>query len=260
IPFEKQIGTLDKNWRDTSKDTDPASRISINKERYLQKLNQRRSEANLPPLTYSKKLEKSATLRGINILQFDDKSFEATKSGYTQKKALEEVSYRNIVWGEIGIYGHYDEDELLENQFAFYDSKTFLLNKDFQDIGLSEVTQDINNCPTQVVVIHLGGYVPPNYSQEEIQAWRDIVRNLEEISPSWKELEKSGQFYQENKNQIDRINELIALRLQISKNILLSLEKNLWLTEEQKDWIRKDREFFEELNALTKSINSRNSN
>lgn len=256
IPFEKQIGTLDKNWRDTSKDTDPSSRISINKELYLQKLNQKRTQANVPPLTYSKKLENSATLRGINILKFDDKSFEATKSGYTQKKALEEVSYKNVLWGEIAIYGHYDEEELLENQFAFHDSKTFLLNKDFQDIGISEVNQDINNCPTQIIVIHLGGYVPPNYSKDEIEVWRNIVNNLENVSPSWKELEKSGQFYLENKTKIDRINELIALRLQIARNILLSLEKNEWLTDEQKEWIRKDKDFFEELNNLIKEMNS----
>ncbi|MBP8590949.1 signal peptidase I, partial [Candidatus Shapirobacteria bacterium] len=88
LPLKDQRGKLDQNWRDTSQDFDEASKIKLDKDKYLELLNQKRQEAGAKPLKYQEKLALSAQKRGEIILEFNDFSFEATQSGYTMEKAM----------------------------------------------------------------------------------------------------------------------------------------------------------------------------
>ena len=63
-----------------------------------------------------------------------------------------------------------------ENQFEFPNTKKFLLESDYQEIGIAEVEGMINGCPAQVIVQHFAGYKPPNYSQLVISSWKQIGR------------------------------------------------------------------------------------
>ncbi len=256
LPFEKQKGVLDKNWRDTSNDLNDSAKIQLNKEDYLKSLNQKRLEAKLQPLKSNSKLDNSAQLRAQNILKFNDFSFEATRSGFTTKKAMDESGYTNIIWGEAPTNGYYDAQELLDNYFEFAGSKKFMLNKDYQDIGIGEAEGLINGCPAKVIVQHFGGYIPPNYKKDEIQGWQDILNNLKQIQPGWQSLKNYAQFYDKNKNDIDRLNDLIAQRISNVSKIVNDMQANHWLSKEEVAYTYKDDDLYNEQQSIAQKLNS----
>ncbi|MBP8961232.1 signal peptidase I [Patescibacteria group bacterium] len=257
FPLKNQKGVLDKTWRDTAKDFDETSKIKLDKEKYLQLLNERRKEAGAKELKYQPKLETSASRRAEVILKFDDFSFEATQSGYTMEQAMREANYSNIVWGEAPIQGYYEAEELIDNQFQFPESKKFLTDKTYQEIGIAEVEGEINGCPTQVIVQHLAGYVPPNYEQTDIDGWKNNLSRLKEIQPGWAELKKSKEFYKKNKQDVDRINEIISTRIANISIIVAKMEANQWLSTTEQKMIDQDKPLFDEQEAIATRLNSR---
>ena len=256
IPLKSQIGVLDHGWRDTTKDLDEASRIQIVKDEYLRLLNDKRREAGVKPVTYQTKLEVSAQKRGAVILKYDDFSFEATRSGYTMATAMQEAGYSNIVWGEAPALGYYEAEELLENQFQFPESKAFLLDKTFQEIGIAEVQGSMNGCPSQVIVQHFAGYVPPVYTKEVIDSWKLSLTRLQEIQPGWNKLRDVFSVYDAHKEEVNRMNEIIAIRINNIAGIVAKMEANQWLTPEQNRYIDLDTRLYEEQDALATKLNS----
>lgn len=257
LPFKDQKGDLVKHFRDTSKDFDEVSKIRLDKERYLELLNEKRKEFGVKPLKYQAKLELSAKKRGEIIFKFNDFSFEATRSGYTMEKAMSDVGYYNITWGEAPTEGYFEAEELIENQFSFPKTKDFLLDRDFQEIGIAEVEGKIDDCPTQVIIQHFAGYVPPNYKKEDIEAWKSVLSRLKEIQPGWAKLKEYKEFYENNKQDIDRINEIIAIRITNISIIVLRMEANQWLTITEQNMVNQDKSLYEEQEAIATRLNSR---
>jgi len=208
-------------------------------------------------LRYQPKLEESAKLRGQVVLEFDDLSFEATRSGYTMEKAMRGAEYSNIIWGEVPTLGYYEAEELLENQLAFPDSKKFLLNWKYQEIGIAEVEGEVNRCPAQVIVIHVAGYIPPNYKTEDVKSWKTNLSKLREIQPSWANLKDNPNFYQKNKADIDRINEIIVIRVANISTIVAKMEANQWLTAAEQKMIEQDKLLYDEQETIATRLNSR---
>ena len=258
IPLSKQAGKLDKNWHDTSNDLDETAKIKLDKEKYLELLNEKRKEAGVKLLKYQPKLEKSAGKRGEVILKFDDFSFEATRSGYTMVKAMNEAGYSNITWGEAPNLGYFEADELIENQFEFPDSKKFLLNKDYQEIGIAEVEGMLNGCPAQILVQHFAGYVPPNYNVSDIESWEQSLVRLREILPNWENIRKSPHLYQDHPDKSERIIQLIQTRISRIAAITTRMRANQWLTNEEKSYIDQDAGLFNEQDELAKFLNGAN--
>ena len=258
IPLSKQAGKLDKNWHDTSNDLDETAKIKLDKEKYLELLNEKRKEAGVKLLKYQPKLEKSAGKRGEVILKFDDFSFEATRSGYTMVKAMNEAGYSNITWGEAPDLGYFEADELIENQFEFPDSKKFLLNKDYQEIGIAEVEGMLNGCPAQILVQHFAGYVPPNYNVSDIESWEQSLVRLREILPNWENIRKSPHLYQDHPDKSERIIQLIQTRISRIAAITTRMRANQWLTNEEKSYIDQDAGLFNEQDELAKFLNGAN--
>lgn len=256
LPFHTQTGVTDKNWRDTSRDFDESSKIRLEKTKYLELLNLAREKAGAKPLKYQTKLEKSAFNRGEVILKFDDLSYEATRSGYTQLRAFNDVGYYNITYGEIPTLGYYEADEITEYQFEFPKTKEFLLNKDFQEIGIAEVEGTINGCPAQVIVQHFAGYVPPNYSTQDIESWKSNLGSLRGIQSGWAEVKSWGSFYERNKKDVNRINEIIAIRIANISTIVEKMEKNQWLSQKELDYTYQDKSLYEEQEAIATRLNS----
>ncbi|MFH1535510.1 MAG: signal peptidase I [Patescibacteria group bacterium] len=256
IPFNNQKGVLDKNWRNTDKDFDEISKIKLDKNKYLELLNKKRVESGAKPLTYQSKLEASANARGKAILKYDDFSFEATRSGYTMEQSMADAGYSNITYGEAPTSGYYEAEELIENQFEFPETKKFLLYKDYQEIGIAEVEGELNGCPAQVIVQHFAGYIPPNYKQADIDSWKDVLSNLREIQPGWAKLKDYPNFYNNNKKDIDRINEIISTRTNIAQTVISRMEANQWLTQSEKQLIQQDIELSKEANSLSTKLNS----
>lgn len=256
LPYAQQKGVWDKNYRDTSKDLDQSSKIHLDKQKYLEFLNSIRRESGLPELKYQSKLETTANLRGVQILKYDDFSFEATRSGYTMDKAFSEASYWNPVKGESTIQGYYSSDELIEGVTQLSKSRGIFTDKDIQEIGIAEVQGQINGCPTQVIVQHFAGYVPPNYSQSQIDSYIQGLASLIEISNSWNSLKtENSDFYNANKADIDRINEIINSRINKLKSITRKISSNEWLSPADNVYLKEDEKLAEEQNALAEKIN-----
>lgn len=254
LSFKSQTGILDKTWRDTSKDLDEASKIKLDKIKYLELLNVRRKEAGVKPLTYEPKLEQSALKRGEVIIKFDDFSYNATRSGYTMEKAMRDVGYSNIIWNEAFLQGYYEADEAIEYYFEFPEWKKFLLEKDFQEIGISEVEGVLNGCPAQIIVQHFAGYVPPNYTKETIDSWGRIINNIEEILPSW---EKMKNWQNVNRNDLDKLLGLLYRRKNNAEAIYYRIKANQWLTSDEEVMVNEDKNLYDQIEALAKKLNEK---
>lgn len=257
LTLKNQKGVWDKNWRDTSKDFEETSKIRIDKEKYLALLNEKRKEDSVNAIKYQSKLEDSAEKRANVILEYNDLSWEATRSGYTMQKAMFDSNYSNITYGEAPAQGYFEADELIENQFQFPKSKEFLLNKDYQEMGISEVEGEINGCPTQIIIQHYAGYIPPNYSEEVISSWEKTSARLREIQPSWSKFKENKYYYDKYKSDIDRINDIISLRISNIDAVVSKMRANQWFSAEQDKYTRTtDKNLYDEQEALATELNN----
>lgn len=252
LPLKSQKGILDKYWRNTSKDFKESSKIKIDKLKYLDLLNKKRSEAKVKLLRYEPKLENSAFRRGEVILKFNDFSFEASRSGYMMNQAMADSNYSNIVYGEAPIQGYYDAEELIDIQFEFSETKKFLLNNEYEDLGIAEVEGIMNGCPTQVLVQHFAGYVPPNYSQSDIESWRVALNNLNSIIPSW---ERVVGWEQLNQDELKHLLDLLYRERSIASSLLYKMESNLWLSNEEENSISEFTKINDESSILSEKLN-----
>jgi signal peptidase I len=258
LPYKNQQGIWDKNFRDTSNDDNPSSKIHLNKDKYLEFLNSIRQASGLSELKYQKKLEASANLRGIQMLKFNDFSFEASRSGYTIDKAFSDSGYWNPVKGESAIRGYYSSDELIEGITEFRKSKGVFTDKDIQEIGIAEVEGQINGCPTQVIVQHFAGFIPPNYPQTQIDSFKNGLANLKKVQSSWGSLKTdsgNSDFYQKNKAEIDRINQIIDQRITSLDAIVNKVTSNQWLSPNENNYLKEDEKLSAEQNSLAEKIN-----
>lgn len=255
LPLVKQKGLWDKHFRDTSKDKEEESKLRLDKQKYLEFLNSLRQKSALKPLRYQQGLELSASLRGKNILKFNDFSFEASKSGFTIDKAFAQSGYWNPVRGESIIQGYYSSDELVEGFSEFKKSAGVITDKDIDEIGIAEVEGEINGCPTQVIVQHFAGYIPPNYPKEQIDSFKKGLASLQEIGPSWKSLKGETQFYDSHKKDIDRLIEIIDSRISNLQPIVEKITLNKWLTAAENEYLKRDEALASEQNDLAEKIN-----
>lgn len=255
IPYEKQSARFAANWRDSSHDLDKIHESLFDVNEYLRLLNEERSKNNLKPLTYSSKLEQTAKLRSEVMLRYDDFDFDAPKSGYTMEDAMRDVGYANTVYGEFPMTGYYDAQELFDAFLEHQNATKFLLNEDYEEIGVSTSVGELNGCPVQVVVQHLAGYVPPNYGDGEIQSWQDGLNKLKEVQPSWERVKTFDDFYNQNKTDIDRINEIITTRIIRIEQIVKRMKANEWFTAEEKQWIEQDSDLAKEQNDIAQRLN-----
>ena len=173
-------------------------------------------------------------------------------------KAMNDSGYSNIVWGESFDLGHYEAEELIENQFEFPDSKKFLLEKNYQEFGIAEVEGMLNGCPTQILVQHFAGYIPPNYDQADIESWEKSLNRLREILPSWENIRKSPHLYQDHPDKSERIIQVIQTRISRISAIVTRMRANQWLTNEEKRFTEDDQGLYNEQEELAKQLNSYN--
>lgn len=77
--------------------------------------------------------------------------------------------------------GYYTAEELIEDYLErdSTDAKNVWFDNKFDNIGIGEVQGNLNGCPTQLIVVHAAGYVPPNYKKEDIESWKISLFRLE---------------------------------------------------------------------------------
>ena len=236
-------------WRDASKDGKLENISLFSKDEYVTRINALRKEKNMKPLKYDTKLELSAKIRAEVMLQSGDLSFEATASGVTMADAMKRAGYYNTVWGEAPLLGSYTAQELYENVTQFPDWIHTLTDERYQDIGVSTVVGNMNGCPTQIVVQHMAGYVPPNYSDEQVKSWVDGVATLKETKADWQEVTTWGEQYEQKKDAYDTVLRILDEKLRITERIADRMTKREWLTEEDKQLIERNTVLSDELDA-----------
>lgn len=256
LPLSKQKGDLVKNWRDTSNDLDNSKKPIIDKIRFVELLNQKRIENGARPVKYEPKLDESARIRGESIL----------KSGMSKEVtfeiilgAMNKAGYWNTYVWEWPIVGYYEADELIEDYIErdSTDAKKVWFDKELDDIGIAEVQGEMNGCPTQIIVIHSAGYIPPNYKQSDIDSWKPSLDGLKNIQSGWASLKDNALFYNQNKADVDRINEIISIRISRINSIILTMTANKWFNTEQNKWIKDDQNLYNEQQSLADKLNSR---
>ncbi|OGG08289.1 signal peptidase I [Candidatus Gottesmanbacteria bacterium RIFCSPHIGHO2_02_FULL_40_24] len=239
-------------WRDSKDDQLAAHKTTTDAQDFVFQLNEVRLAKNLKKLNLDNLLNKSSRIRGDIILETDDFSSEASRSGLTLEKSIRQSGYRNIIFAEVFTRGYYEAGELLENFFEFPDTEKLLLSNEYQDIGLSAVIKDVNGCPTQVVVIHLGGYKAPNYQSEDVKSWQTLIANLTDILPGWESL--SG-VEGVNQEKLNRLLTVLRTRLENARRIYKRIFDNQWLTDGEKNLIEQDKALHSEAEKLITELN-----
>lgn len=253
LPWEGQQ-EYKKNWRDTSADTMNASSPTLDPTQFVKLVNDKRVEKQLKPYIYNSLLSLSSKRRGSVMITTNDFSTEATKSGITLSKSLKEVGYHNIVFAESFARGFYEAEELLENFLAFPQTQDLLYSQQYEDVGLSAVIGNVDGCPVQVVVMHLGGYVPPNYTHEELDGWVKVVENINSVLPSWQSLASAEKIDQGLLSQL--INVLTTRRDNAGK-IILRIQANQWLTDDEQQMARDDKKLVDEAQSIISKLSKR---
>lgn len=257
LPLEKQKGKLDKNWHDATNDLTDTAKPTIDRNQFVEFLNEKRKENGAAPVRYEPKLDVSAKIRGEYLLKSDTIQQKATYDVISN--AMSKAGYWNSYVWEWSMEGYYTADELIEDYLErdSTDVKNIWFDKKFDDIGVGEVRGNLNGCPTQLIVIHAAGYIPPNYKKEDIESWKTSLSKLKEIQPGWAGLKNNSNFYQNNKNDVDRINEIISIRISNISTIVAKMEANQWLSTAEQKMINQDKPLYDEQEALAKKLNSR---
>ncbi|KKU45992.1 MAG: Signal peptidase I [Microgenomates group bacterium GW2011_GWA2_46_7] len=211
-------------WRDTSGDTRLLGQPTLETNQFLVLLNQARKNRGLTPLSLKPKLIQSSALR-------------ANDNNLTLRQAMQKAGYSNIVLGEFIAHGAYTATELLENLLYQPGTAKQVLNPDYTDLGLSAVQLNIAGCPRQVIVGHLGGYLPASYDSQTIASWQGLRDNLREVLPSW---EAATSYPRVNQEQLAKLLVILQRRLDLANEITTTIQRREWFTKDQEARIKAD--------------------
>lgn len=235
LPLSKQQ-IYTSLWRDTTRDQSLSGTATLQPDEFYAKISR---------LKKNSKLEKSALIRGKALLANPDTKTDLSAS-------LKSAGYTNIATGEFVIYGHFTASELWENLQANYETKTQLANPDYSEIGLVAVNGEIAGCPTQVIVGHLGGYVPATYSSEVVRSWENAKSNIDSIIPSWEQaIGQTGV----NQEKLQQLLSLLRTRQTLINEVLTVMQKREWLSSELQARIDADDNISNQAEALARQLN-----
>ena len=252
LPWDKQ-GEYRVLWRGTRDDASLANTTTLDGKEFVRLLNIKRKEKDLKPLNFKEQLSISGKIRAKAMIDANDFSTEATRSGVTMMQAIKTSGYRNIIFAEVFTKGFYETEELLDNFLEFPDTKKILFSSEYQDIGLSPVVGEVDGCPVEAVVAHLGGYVPPNYKKEDIDSWQKLVDNLNSVIPTWESLRKADSIDQ---NKVEKLLGLLDQRRNNARKIVTRMRSNQWLTDEEESLAQNDESLARNANDIIASLNN----
>lgn len=240
-----------KNWRNTSADSALAHTATLDPVRFISLLNQKRAQKNQKALVYKSLLSSSAKFRGEEMIASKDIARESTAGGQSLRRAIERSGYRNIVYAELFTRGFYEADELLENLLTFGDSSTLLYTNEYQDFGVSAVLGEVDGCPVQLVVVHFGGYQPPVYTDQEKEGWSRLLKNMDDVLPSWELLQGNEAIDQQ---KLTRLLEILHRRRQTALAVVARMQSVQWLSEAEKRMVEEDKALSEEAQRIVEEL------
>ncbi len=246
LPFAEQ-GLYRPLWRDTTQDEKLMGEPTLNAEEFVRLVNVERGERKLSKLTPKAALVTSSSKRGERLLADPDTS-------YSMQQAISQAGYSNIVLGEFVTHGHFSAQELLENLLFNQGSTKQILNRDFSDLGVSAVRKEINGCPTQIIVGHLGGYIPATYDAATLKSWQSLRDNLRSILPSW---EQAVGYNTLDQDKLAQLLTILRRRLALAEEIVTTMEKRNWLTDSQEERIKNDEGDARQAESLANDLNNK---
>lgn len=217
-------------WRDTSKDSELLGQPSLSADEFLSLVNGERKLKGVARLTLKQSLIKSATARGEHLLK-------DPKTSYDMKQAVASSGYTNILLGEFVSHGHFTAKELLENLLFNSGTAKQIINKDYTDLGIAAVDREVNGCPTQIIVGHLGGYIEASYDQSTVDSWHALLNNLSSTIPSWEAAVGNNNI---NQDKLSTLLTILHRRQSLAMEIVAVMDKKAWLTDDQLQRIKND--------------------
>ncbi|MBI4091205.1 signal peptidase I [candidate division WWE3 bacterium] len=252
LPFGNQ-NELKGRWRQIANDEFEDNKVTLDITAFLNSVNKLRGEFGQKPLSLNQNLIRSSSSRASFILK--NNNFES-KNGSGANYFGEEMTkagYDNALTGEFVIRGYYDHEELLSLRIESKEFSSMLLEKRYQDIGVSVENKNVNNCPTQVIVLHFGGYIPATYDQATIKNWQDAVDKSVTSARNWKEA-RDIDYYDQQK--LEDMLKKYETTTEISKYIYNKIENRLWLTESDKALIDQYDKLIDGINKIAKELNA----
>lgn len=249
LPLSNQVGYLDTNWRNTVEDFDVSQQITLDKQRFLSLINQKRTEKQLRRYTYQLKLEQSAAKRGEFIVKNIDVS--GKPSDYDMGDAIRDVGYWNPVLNEGNVTGHFEAEELMEFLLESPAWVEFFEDTQLQELGVAEV-QQATGCSSNVIVIHSGGYIPATYEQNVVDSWRNSASRLTEVIESW---EKVRGFEGVNQQDLQQLIGLLQKEKDIATGFVAKMEARQWWNSSDDARLSLFNQMSTESSALAKKLN-----
>lgn len=232
-------------WRDPSRDASLLGQPTLAASDFIGLVNQIRNTKNIAKLKLSSALVKSATLRGVKLL-------DNPKTTYSMKQAIADSGYTNIVLGEFVSHGHFTAGELLQNLLYQPATAKQITNPDFTDLGVASVDREVNGCPTEIIVGHLGGYIPASYDQGAIDSWTGLRDNLQKVIPSW---EQAKSYNNIDQGKLTSLLAILHRRLDLASGIIGAMQSKAWFTPDQEVRIKNDTADATAAEALVNELN-----
>lgn len=242
LPFELQ-NLYHSLYRDTSADPSLIGTPTLNSQEFLTLVNQARVKAGSPALSSSPLLSRSATRQGEQILrQAPFKLADVTTS----------AGYQNVVLAEFSSHGTFTASELYANLLSQPTVFAQVVHSQYQDMGIGVVNREIDGCPRQVIVGHLGGYIPPVYDSAMRQGWLDLSVNLRLIIPSW---EEARNYPTLDQDKLSRLLTILHRRLDLATAVLSAIDQRAWFSASLKQRIEQDNQDANLAESLIQQLN-----
>jgi hypothetical protein len=218
--------------------------------------NNERVNNGLKPLKRSVKLDEAALERAKVIIEYNEWAHEATRSGIPYTEAIKKAHYWNINYGENLANGQYSSSEVVNGWMNSASHKANILDTKFQEVGIATYSGQLNGVSTVVTVQLFGGYQPPNYKADYLTGWESSLNSLISVKPSWENIKNYPSTYNANKQDADRLIEIMNIRISRMQKIVARIKANQWFTAEENRWTYEDKGLYDEQEAIAKRLNS----
>lgn len=139
---------------------------------FLLRLNEVRKASEASPLLMPPNLSQVAAARASTVAA----NLKGWKAGTNEvEKLLTDIDYDFLLVQEIVTMGNYDADELVEHLLELYPYRQDVLSQNYAELGIGTAEAVEGACQIPVTVVILTWPTKPNYSQENINRWRDEI-------------------------------------------------------------------------------------
>jgi len=231
-------------WRDVTGDAALLGTPTLDSEEFLVLANEARAKAGLSGFRLVPSLSRSAARKGEFLL-----SGKETPSLQSLTAA---AGYYQPLLGELSIKGRFTATELLTNILYFTSSREQFLDPRYTELGIAALNQEVASCPSEVIILHLGGYVPAEYSEATITSWQALADNLRFVLPSWEE----AQVYPEiDQVKLTELLTILRRRLALAEEVVKIMNAKDWLSEEEQAKIEADQHDAVRSEELSQALN-----